>query len=157
MRWTARRCDCWLDWLFVSMCLGASDALATRKDERLSIMDREVWRNVRGQLEDLNVRFPPAYFTGIVFHKTILLLMQEGNEEHKKILGNITAAISSPLGKGTIMPFSINRKPFMWNIYKGSVAFHCFSSFMLSQRRTKLNSAMGMIFLFQREFKSMAW
>lgn len=124
------------------LCLRVS-ALVTRwqpMDERLSIMDGKVWSNVRGQPEDLNVRFPHTYFTGIVFHKTILLLTQEGNEEHKKKkLGNITAAISSPPGKGRIMPFSINRKPFMWNIYKGSVAFHCFNSFMLSQRRTKLN------------------
>lgn len=54
------------------------------KDEPLSIMDGKVWSIVRGQLEDLNVRFPHTYFTGIVFHKTILLLTQEGNEEHKK-------------------------------------------------------------------------
>lgn len=68
------------------LCLRVS-ALVTRwqpMDERLSIMDGKVWSNDRGQPEDLNVRFPHTYFTGIVFHKTILLLTQEGNEEHKK-------------------------------------------------------------------------
>lgn len=124
------------------LCLRVS-ALVTRwqpKDERLSIwmemyevmseVSRKTWMSDSHTLTLLaSCSIKPSFY----WRRRVMRNIK------KKKLGNITAAISSPPGKGRIMPFSINRKPFMWNIYKGSVAFHCFNSFMLSQRRTKLN------------------